>query len=53
MNMNDIIAADQYRLFIERIERLEGEVKSLAKNIRDINSNHARTKQLLAFHRLF
>jgi uncharacterized protein (UPF0335 family) len=32
------IAADQLRLFIERIERLEGEKSALASDIRDVYS---------------
>jgi uncharacterized protein (UPF0335 family) len=34
--MSDIIAADQLRLFIERIERLEEEKKSMSDDIRDV-----------------
>ncbi len=34
--MADIIAADQLRLFIERIERLEEEKKGMADDIRDV-----------------
>jgi len=34
--MPDIVAADQLRLFIERIERLEEEKSSLADDIRDV-----------------
>lgn len=34
--MSDIIAADQLRLFIERIERLEDEKKSMSDDIRDV-----------------
>ena len=34
--MSDSIAADQLRLFIERIERLEEEKKSFADDIRDV-----------------
>ena len=34
--MSDIIAADQLRLFIERIERLEEEKKGMADDIRDV-----------------
>ncbi|MFZ4746957.1 MAG: DUF2312 domain-containing protein [Sphingomonas sp.] len=36
--MSDIIAADQLRLFIERIERLEEEKKGIADDIRDVYS---------------
>ncbi|MBX9795845.1 DUF2312 domain-containing protein [Sphingomonas sp.] len=34
--MSDNIAADQLRLFIERIERLEEEKKAMADDIRDV-----------------
>jgi len=34
--MSDIIQADQLRLFIERIERLEEEKKGFADDIRDV-----------------
>jgi uncharacterized protein (UPF0335 family) len=33
---DDIVAADQLRLFIERIERLEEEKKGMADDIRDV-----------------
>ena len=36
--MSDIIQADQLRLFIERIERLEEEKKGIADDIRDVYS---------------
>lgn len=36
--MSDIIAADQLRLFIERIERLEEEKKGIADDVRDVYS---------------
>lgn len=36
--MSDIIAADQLRLFIERIERLEEEKKGIADDIREVYS---------------
>ncbi len=36
--MSDLIAADQLRLFIERIERLEEEKKGMADDIRDVYS---------------
>ena len=36
--MADLIAADQLRLFIERIERLEEEKKGLSDDIRDVYS---------------
>ena len=34
--MSDLIAADQLRLFIERIERLEEEKKGMSDDIRDV-----------------
>ncbi|WP_188056145.1 MULTISPECIES: DUF2312 domain-containing protein [unclassified Sphingosinithalassobacter] len=34
--MSDVIAADQLRLFIERIERLEEEKKGIADDIKDV-----------------
>ena len=34
--MSDVIAADQLRLLIERIERLEEEKKGIADDIRDV-----------------
>jgi len=34
--MSDIVAADQLRLFIERIERLEEEKADLTADIRDV-----------------
>lgn len=34
--MTDIIAADQLRLFIERVERLEEEKKGMSDDIRDV-----------------
>ncbi len=34
--MSEAIAADQLRLFIERIERLEEEKKGIADDIRDV-----------------
>lgn len=37
--MSDLIAADQLRLFIERIERLEQEKKGMADDIRDVYSD--------------
>ena len=36
--MSDILAADQLRLFIERIERLEEEKKGMSDDIRDVYS---------------
>ena len=34
--MSDTVAADQLRLFIERIERLEEEKKTISDDIRDV-----------------
>jgi uncharacterized protein (UPF0335 family) len=34
--VSDVIAADQLRLLIERIERLEGEKKGIADDIKDV-----------------
>lgn len=34
--MSDIIAADQLRLVIERIERLEEEKKGIAEDVKDV-----------------
>jgi len=34
--MSDNIAADQLRLFVERIERLESEKKGLSDDIKDV-----------------
>ena len=54
--MADIIAADQLRLFIERIERLEEEKKGIADDIRDVyaesKSNGYDTKTMRAIVRL-
>ena len=36
--MSENVAADQLRLFIERIERLEEEKKGMADDIRDVYS---------------
>ena len=36
--MSDNVAAEQLRLFIERIERLEEEKKGMADDIRDVYS---------------
>jgi uncharacterized protein (UPF0335 family) len=36
--MSDVIAAEQLRLFIERIERLEEEKRGMADDIRDVYS---------------
>ena len=54
--MADIIAADQLRLFIERIERLEEEKKGMADDIRDVygeaKSQGYDTKTMRAIVRL-
>ena len=54
--MADVIAADQLRLFIERIERLEEEKKGIADDIRDVyaesKSNGYDTKTMRAIVRL-
>jgi len=34
--MSDIIAADQLRLFVERVERLEDEKKGISDDIKDV-----------------
>lgn len=34
--MGDVIGADQLRLFLERIERLEDEKKGISDDIRDV-----------------
>ena len=34
--MSNVVAADQLRLFIERIERLEEEKKGIADDIKDV-----------------
>jgi len=34
--MSDNVAADQLRLFIERVERLEEEKKGIADDVRDV-----------------
>jgi uncharacterized protein (UPF0335 family) len=36
--MSETVAADQLRLFVERIERLEEEKKGMADDIRDVYS---------------
>ena len=36
--MSDIIAADQLRLFIERVERLEEEKRGMTDDIREVYS---------------
>jgi uncharacterized protein (UPF0335 family) len=52
----DNVAADQLRLFIERIERLEEEKKAIADDIRDVYSeakaNGYDTKTMRAIVRL-
>ena len=54
--MSDIIAADQLRLFIERIERLEEEKKGIADDIKDVyaeaKSNAYDTKTMRTIVRL-
>lgn len=55
--MSDIIAADQLRLFIERIERLEEEKKGIADDIKDVyaeaKSNGYDTKTMRTIVRLW
>jgi uncharacterized protein (UPF0335 family) len=41
--MSDVIAADQLRLFIERIERLEEEKKAISDDIRDVYAESKST----------
>lgn len=36
--MSDVVAVDELRLLIERIERLEEEKKGIADDIRDVYS---------------
>lgn len=54
--MSDVIAAEQLRLFIERIERLEEEKKGMADDIRDVyaeaKSNGYDVKTMRAIVRL-
>lgn len=54
--MSDVVAADQLRLFIERIERLEEEKKGMADDIRDVyaeaKSQGFDTKTMRAIVRL-
>lgn len=54
--MTDIIAVDQLRLFIERVERLEEEKKGLSDDIRDVyaeaKANGYDTKTMRAVIRL-
>ena len=51
-----VVAADQLRLFIERVERLEEEKKGIADDIRDVYSeakaNGYDTKTMRAIVRL-
>jgi len=54
--MSDVIGADQLRLLIERIERLEEEKKGIADDIKDVyaesKSNGYDTKTMRAIVRL-
>ncbi|WP_221792733.1 DUF2312 domain-containing protein [Aquisediminimonas sediminicola] len=54
--MSDIIAADQLRLFIERIERLEEEKRGISDDIKDVyneaKSNGFDAKAMRAIVRL-
>lgn len=54
--MSDIVAADQLRMFIERIERLEEEKQGIADDIKDVyaesKSNGYDTKTMKAIVRL-
>jgi uncharacterized protein (UPF0335 family) len=54
--MSDNVAAEQLRLFIERIERLEEEKKGMADDIRDVyaeaKSNGYDSKTMRAIERL-
>ncbi len=54
--MADVIAADQLRLLIERIERLEEEKKGIADDVRDVyaeaKSTGFDTKTMRAIVRL-
>ena len=57
--MTDNIAADQLRLFIERIERLEEEKHGLADDIKDVysemsaNGYHVKTiRQIVKLRRM-
>ena len=54
--MSDNVAADQLRLFIERIERLEEEKKAMADDIKDVyaeaKANGYDTKTMRAIVRL-
>ncbi len=54
--MSDNVAADQLRLFIERIERLEEEKKGIADDVKDVyleaKSNGYDVKTMRAIVRL-
>jgi uncharacterized protein (UPF0335 family) len=54
--MSDNVAADQLRLFIERIERLEEEKKGIADDVKDVyaeaKANGYDTKTMRAIVRL-
>ena len=54
--MSDTVAADQLRLFIERIERLEEEKKGIADDVKDVyleaKSQGYDTKTMRAIVRL-
>ena len=54
--MSDIVAADQLRLFIERIERMEEDKRSIADDIKDVyaeaKANGYDTKTMRAIVRL-
>jgi uncharacterized protein (UPF0335 family) len=54
--MSDTVAADQLRLFIERIERLEEEKKGIADDVKDVyleaKSNGYDVKTMRAIVRL-
>ncbi|UAK23370.1 DUF2312 domain-containing protein [Sphingomonas nostoxanthinifaciens] len=54
--MSDTVAAEQLRLFIERIERLEEEKKGMADDVRDVyneaKSQGYDTKTMRAIIRL-
>ena len=54
--MSDTVAADQLRLFIERIERLEEEKKGIGDDVKDVyaeaKANGYDTKTMRAIVRL-
>ena len=56
IRMSDNVAADQLRLFIERIERLEEEKKGIADDVKDVyaeaKANGYDTKTMRAIVRL-